>query len=860
MQTLFTALLALVCTTAATVSSAGDIRIAMMYSFQEWPELVEWAYNGSMVAINEINNDPSWFGGTSLTITKFDTGNFNHGQTLNATFTAVGEGYSAFIGERFSDWSKDVAYSLSTTGIFECSVYSTSPSLSDKGEFPTFFRLVADDNIQAVTMLQFANTQGWSNVGILASTGSTYAQGLLEKVKSAAPAYGVNVLGFQNYDLTDTPATLTRCELIKDAGARIIILLVDTEVELVQMLRLLQQSQMIGPEYAYIGGDVMTGLFTAEGVQLSDLYLAQGLFVTEPLYKNPQYSQPFLAKYNQIYGGTAEPWSDTVVHYDAVYSFAHAFRRIMDVYNLSPAQIADNTWLRLALNVTQFLDFNFTGANGPISWLPNGDVATSNFQVLQPVVTDTIELSNNNFELIAYIIDDAWEMVAPPVFFGGSNTPPADLPILDDDLIGYSKPPAAAIIAITSVLTLVTAASVPLLVIYREHPVLKPMSPMFMALSVLGLLMCLMSIYIDAIRIPNRVSCNAYMCVLAVGFGTVVACILVRLHRLYRIFDNRAMHRKAVSNQMLFGYAGVIVAGEIILMLIWAGRFPLLANYHADIAGGRKYYECATQDSLAAKAMLGAMFGYNAAIVLVCCWLAYATRNIYSAYNQAKAIGVTIYNILFCSILVVLFTYMGQMTKTLGFVLRSGFVLLCIAISYGALIGRFLHPVLMPSTGTDQERSSLIGGSGVATMTKAAQKTANGPLKGTTLPVRGRSPVTTSQWKDHFVCVITQPIHALILTNQADKKVGLTIPLELVANLTVNDEAVVSVTWSQGSCSLQFESDGQAEEWLSALQTVPSAGASGAGSGPGRRASSLKPGATLAPVKAKASLEMAEDV
>ncbi|KAJ3165765.1 Metabotropic GABA-B receptor subtype 3A [Geranomyces variabilis] len=855
MRTLLTALLALfVHATRTMASPSGDIRIAMMYSFEEWPELVEWAYNGSMIAIDEINSDSSWFNGTKLTLTKFDTGNYNHGQTLNATFTAVREGYNAFIGERFSGWSKDVAYALSTTG-------STSPSLSDKDEFPTFFRLVSDDNVQAVTMLLFANKQGWSNVGILASTGSTYAQGLLEEVKSAAPAHGVNVLGFQNYDITDTQATLTRCELIKDAGARIIILLVDSEVELVQMLRLLQQSKMIGPEYAYIGGDVMTGLFTAEGVLLSDLYLAQGLFITEPLYKNPKYCQPFLEKYNQIYGRTTEPWSDSIVHYDAVYAFAHAFRRIMDVYNLSPAQIANNSWLSLNLNVTEFLDFNFTGANGPVMWLPNGDVATSNYQVLQPVVSDTVQLSNNNFRQITYIIDGEWTTVAAPVFFGGSSTPPADLPILNDDLIGYSKPPAAVIIAIASVFTFVTAASIPLLVIYREHPILKPMSPLFMALSVLGLLMCLMSIFIDAIRIPNEVSCNAYMCVLAVGFGTVVACILVRLHRLYRIFDNRAMHRKAVSNTTLFGYAGVILVGEIILMLIWAGRFPLLANYHADIAGGREYYECATRDSLAAKAMLGAMFAYNAALVLICCWLAYATRNIYSAYNQAKAIGITIYNILFCSILVVLVTYMGSMTKTIGFVLRSGFVLLCIAISYGALIGRLLYPVLKPSTGVEQERSALMGGAGAATVSKAAPSTAKGPLKGAILPLRGKSPVTTSQWKDHFVCVITQPIHALLITNQADKKVGLTIPLELVASLTVNDDAIVSVTWSQGSVSLQFAADGQAEEWLSALQTAPGSGGSGTGSGQGRRASSLKPGAAHAPpVKAKASLEMSEEV
>ncbi|KAJ3151866.1 Gamma-aminobutyric acid type B receptor subunit 2 [Geranomyces michiganensis] len=833
----------------------------MMYSFTEWEDLVEWAYNGSMIAINEINNDPTWFGGTKLTLTKFDTGYYDHGKTLNATFAAVRAGYNAFIGNRFSGYTKDVAYALSTTGLFECSVYSTSPALSDKGQFPTFFRLVADDNLQAVTMLQFAQTQGWSNVGILASTGSSYAQGLLEKVKSSAPAFGVTVLGFQNYDISDTQAVLTRCELIKNAGARIIILLVDNEVELVQMLRLLKQSDMIGPDYAYIGGDVMTGLYSAEGATAADVDLTQGLFITVPLYKNPQYCQPFLAKYNEIYGRTTEPWSDAVVHYDAVYSFAHAFRRIMDVYGLSAAEIADNSWLRLNLNVTEFLDFTFTGANGPVSWLPNGDVASSSFQIQQTDVTDRVHLENSQFPQIMYIINGKWTTLAPARFFGGTSTPPADLPTLEDDLIGYTKPASAVIIALTTVLTFAITVSIPLLLVYRNHSVLKPMSPYFMATSALGLLLCLMSIYVDAIRIPNKVSCNAYMSLMAVGFGTVVAGILVRLHRLYRIFDNRAMQRKAVSDETLFGYTGVILLGEGIILLIWANRYPLLANFHADIASGRMYYECSTTDTLAGKAMLGSMFAYNGILVLVCCWLAYATRNIYSAYNQAKAIGITIYNILFCSILVVLVTYMGAMTKTIGFVLRSAFVLLCIGISYGSLIGRFLYVVLNPATGSEQERSALMGAAApTATTMKPGVATAKGPRSGTTIPVKGKSPVTTSQWKEHFVCVITQPINALLLANQADKKVGLTLPLELVANLTVNEDAVVTVTWSQGSISLQFGSDGQAEEWLAALQSAAVSGGSGSGGGAARRASSLKPGTPNAPAKVKATSEISEEV
>lgn len=121
-----------------------------------------------------------------------------------------------------------------------------------------------------------------------------------------------------------------------------------------------------------------------------------------------------------------------------------------------------------------------------------------------------------------------------PTFFTGTDVPPADLPELADDLLGYSKPGVAVVIALASIMATVSGASVPLMLVYRTHRNLKPISPLSMSLASMGLLLCVVTIYIDAKRIPTTASCNSYMAVMAIGFGTTVGCILVKLHRLYK--------------------------------------------------------------------------------------------------------------------------------------------------------------------------------------------------------------------------------------------------------------------------------------------------------------------------------------
>ncbi|KAI9005882.1 periplasmic binding protein-like I [Gaertneriomyces semiglobifer] len=807
------------------------IRLALMYPFTLWPEMEERAYNGALMAAEEITaNSAAWFDEHPLEIVKVDTGGLNAGKVLAAAHdVTTGEvssspgAFQGVLGERYSDSSKMIAYTLSSHKIFQCSVWSTSPSLGKKEEFPKFFRLVADDNFQGLVMLRLVHTLGWRRIGILAGSG-TYGQDLLLKVLSSAAAYGIEVVASYTYDLDDIAGTDYRMQQLKSLGARAMLTLAGGEAEAINLFRALNRNGMIGPEYAYIGGDTMLRLLQASNVQPSDFPLVQGVMVTDPL-EYTSYSDDFIAAYKLRFGG-AEPPSGAIAHYDAVYAFAHAFKKIMTDNSWTADKIADGSWQSLDLNVAQFTDITFDGAMGPAAFLPNGDSAAANFRILNVQGNEVVEVAAGTADVL--------NIHSTVKYFGDATLPPSDHPFIHDEIVGYKKAGPLIIISISSLFILAVAVSIPTLLIFRTHPLLKPLSPIFMAYSGSGMLLILLTILVNAKEVPNKTSCNSYMALLAVGFAVVVGGILVKLRRLYKIFDNKISQRRALPVRILFMNSLAVVAVELIIVLVWAGAFPIEAIEHTILSEQIHYYECSTVNATASDALLITILAYNAILVLLCCWYAYQTRNIYSAFNEAKAIGIAIYNVFFCAVIIIVVTYLAKLGVVTSFIVRSIFILVGVAVTYYTLIGRYIVALIMKSDG-DSENSTANGSS--ESPSHGAKKNRNrsvalGPFKGATFPVRGRSKVTSTQWRNFNVYIAAKPVAILAIVNEAEPSVGLAISIGQLECRTKND--VFIVTWAKGSVEFQTASVEEAADWVESIAAI-AAGEVSSGKRPSNR-------------------------
>ncbi|KAJ3020068.1 hypothetical protein HKX48_001374 [Thoreauomyces humboldtii] len=802
-------------------ATAPAIRLAVTLPFALWNDsgssMTERALWGAQMAAEEITARPDlWFGSVPFQVDAIDDAlptAEDYGVLINQVqrqvIQDVHNGYNGVLGDRYSTASEMVSYSLAVSGIFQCSIWSTSPNLGDKKSFPTFFRLVADDNFQALVILDLVRSQSWTKIGVLVGDES-YGQGLLDKVRDSVSSYGISLLASYTYYMDDPDGIDYRVKQLKALGARIILLFPNGEADAIPVLRILNSNGMTGADYAYIGGDNLLEVYSKAETD-EDRENLRGLLMTEPL-EYSSLTKPFEAAFLSRW--SEAPPSGAVAWYDATYAFAYAFKNLMQQYSYTPEQIANNTWLEKRLNVTQFTNFSFVGAMGRAAWMANGDSVNALFHVNNLVNGSWVEVARGQA--------GALNITAPILFAGGLDVRPADSPKLADQTIGYQKIGPAIIIALTSIELVAVAGSIIPLAILRDHPMLKPVSPIFMSFSAVGMVLCLLSIFVDALKVPTTISCNSYMSLLGVGFGMVVGGILVKLRRLHKIFDNRAVYRRSFPNSQLLAQSGLIVLGELVFIFIWAGAFPLLSVEHDDLEESMHYYVCATSNQKAGEAMMLSVLVYNALLVLACCYLAFATRNIFSNYNEAKSIGVAIYNIAFCCIIILLTTYLTSIAPIPAFIIRSACVLLAVAVTYAALCGRILYAVV---TKTKGDYLPAVGGptgvhSGDDPISRAKAENKSALLvagcKQGLLAVRGSSRVTSNrQWRNFNLSVMIKPSQMIVLINEREPDVGLALSLKQVHVEAEGDR--FKLTWPKGELEFQASSEADALGWVGAI-------------------------------------------
>ncbi|XP_029435566.1 extracellular calcium-sensing receptor-like [Rhinatrema bivittatum] len=142
-----------------------------------------WA-QAIVFSINEINRDQTLLPNISLGFQIYDTC-FTINRALKGTlWILTGQekpvlnyhcqsqaSLAAIIGESSSTASISMARVLGLYRFPQISYYSTSPMLSDKFQFPSFFRMISSDDVQANGLAQLVAHFGWTWVGLLSSMG-----------------------------------------------------------------------------------------------------------------------------------------------------------------------------------------------------------------------------------------------------------------------------------------------------------------------------------------------------------------------------------------------------------------------------------------------------------------------------------------------------------------------------------------------------------------------------------------------------------------------------------------------------------------------------------------------------------------
>ncbi|OCT90685.1 hypothetical protein XELAEV_18019302mg [Xenopus laevis] len=206
-------------------------------------------------AVEEVNADPDILPNITLGYQIFDTCNtlrrasqgtlwiLGGGQEIIPNYyCSRGETLAGIIGECGSTPSIIMAQILGLYRYPQISYFATNPILSDRSQFPSFFRTISSDDIQMRGLAQLISYFGWSWVGLLAND-DDYGQFGLQMAKQeiinsgACVAFAENILiGKQD---KNAPYL---AQVIKESNAKVVLVIASDSDFLIVVTELLKQN------------------------------------------------------------------------------------------------------------------------------------------------------------------------------------------------------------------------------------------------------------------------------------------------------------------------------------------------------------------------------------------------------------------------------------------------------------------------------------------------------------------------------------------------------------------------------------------------------------------------------------------
>jgi branched-chain amino acid transport system substrate-binding protein len=306
--------------------------------------------NGVTLAVSELNKAGYLVDGQRVKleiVSKDDRSDAAAGR--EAAQQLVDAGVVAVIGHLNSGVSIEAAPIYAAKGIAQMAI-STNPKFTQLG-FPTTFRLVANDTLQARAIGSFAATQlGVASYAVV-DDGTPYGKGLADGAAEQLQAAKKNVAVRQSFD-DKTVAFDELAGKIKAANVEVIV----STLNDFQVLALLQALRKAGhTSVSVLGGDTLKTTDMAKGSGLVD-----AIYATSPVLEAGEFTtgRQFLEKYNTAF--QKRPAYGGHYTYDAMYVLSAAIQQ---------AKSADPQAITKALHAIN----GYAPVTGTMSWDDKGE-------------------------------------------------------------------------------------------------------------------------------------------------------------------------------------------------------------------------------------------------------------------------------------------------------------------------------------------------------------------------------------------------------------------------------------------------------------------------------------------------------
>ena len=195
---------------------------------------------------------------------------------------------------------------------------------------------------------------------------------------------------------------------------------------------------------------------------------------------------------------------------------------------------------------------------------------------------------------------------------------------------------------------------------YRHHPVIRSASPLFLLLSIFGLLVLFAAGYL-LVSSVSQVSCAAFSWLVNVGLMLTFSPLFAKTWRIYRIFGRKKLSVVTISNRRLLAMVAALLCGEALLMAVWQGvgqLQPIVLDVQTSQATVSSVAVIASRLRVDEYVQCGVPAGAAQSMFIVICvekgllfvWgalMAFTTRKVSSTFNEAQGITLALYNTCF---------------------------------------------------------------------------------------------------------------------------------------------------------------------------------------------------------------------
>ncbi|XP_058261156.1 gamma-aminobutyric acid type B receptor subunit 1 isoform X3 [Hemibagrus wyckioides] len=546
---------------------------------------------------------------------------------------------------------------------------SSSPALSNRQRFPTFFRTHPSATLHNPTRVQLFQKWKWTKIATIQQTTEVFTS-TLDDLEQRVKEAGIEISVRQSF-LTD-PAVAVKN--LKRQDARIIVgLFYETEAR--KVFCEVYKEKLYGKKYVWF----LIGWYADNWFKIKDPSInctveqmteaVEGHVTTEIVMLNPETvrgasnltSQEFLTQLMSKLGGKNPEetggFQEAPLAYDAVWALALALNKTVGPLRARGRRLEDFNYNNKDITAEIYRALNtssFEGVSGHVVFDAQGS---------RMAWTLIEQLQGGSYKKIGY-----YDMTKGNLSWYGNDKwigpgPPADQTVVIRKFRFLSQKLFVSVSVFAGLGILLGIVCLTFNIYNSNVRYIQNSQPYLNNMTAVGCMMALAAVFplgIDGLHVRRSqfpVVCQFRLWLLGLGFSLAYGSMFTKIWWVHTVFtkkdEKKDKRKQHLEPWKLYATVGVLLVIDVLSLMIWQIVDPLhiteekftreAPKEDLDVLIEPLLEHCSSEKM---NTWLGVVYGYKGLLLLLGIFLAYETKSISTEkINDHRAVGMAIYNV-----------------------------------------------------------------------------------------------------------------------------------------------------------------------------------------------------------------------